>query len=62
MHPTRRGRVLVAGGGVTGLALGIALRHRGFGAVVLERSAGPDPAGGAAAVATEAQVDHQKAL
>ncbi|MFI6791384.1 FAD-dependent monooxygenase [Nonomuraea sp. NPDC050383] len=54
MHPTRRGRVLVAGGGVTGLALGIALRHRGFAAVVLERSAGPDPGGGGLVLAPNA--------
>ncbi|MBP2702978.1 FAD-dependent monooxygenase [Microbispora sp. RL4-1S] len=54
MRPTRRGRILVAGGGLTGLALGIALRHRGFAPVVLERSAGPDRAGGGLVLAPNA--------
>ncbi|MFD2351244.1 FAD-binding protein [Nonomuraea ferruginea] len=44
MDATRRGRILVAGGGIAGLALGIALRHRGLDAVVLERSAEPERA------------------
>ncbi|MFG3442752.1 FAD-dependent monooxygenase [Nonomuraea sp. NPDC047897] len=54
MHPNRRGTVLVAGGGVAGLALAIALRHRGLAAVVLERSAGPDRSGGGLVLAPNA--------
>lgn len=50
----RRGGVLVAGGGIAGLALGIALRHRGLHAVVLERSAKPERAGGGLVLAPNA--------
>lgn len=46
--------MLVAGGGITGLALGIALRHRGVAAVVVERSAGPDLTGGGLVLAPNA--------
>ncbi|MFC5818562.1 FAD-dependent monooxygenase [Nonomuraea harbinensis] len=54
MDATRRGRILVAGGGIAGLALGIALRHRGLDAVVLERSAEPERAGGGLVLAPNA--------
>lgn len=54
MHQDRRGTVLVAGGGIAGLALATALRHRGLGAVVLERSAGPDRTGGGLVLAPNA--------
>jgi 2-polyprenyl-6-methoxyphenol hydroxylase-like FAD-dependent oxidoreductase len=40
------GQVIVAGGGIAGLALGIALRHRGVEVTVLERTTAPGRAGG----------------
>ncbi|MEW9552893.1 FAD-dependent monooxygenase [Nonomuraea sp. NPDC050783] len=54
MCAMRRGRVLVAGGGIAGLALGTALCRRGFAAVVLERSARPERAGGGLVLAPNA--------